>query len=254
MLLKYLKKLLISGVILIVWFLASHHPKMNPLFLPKPEIVWSDLVTLTQNGMLQQGMLASFGRITVATLITSMITLPLGLLVVNHAWLNRMLTPVTAAARYIPITIASPLLMLWLGIGEPMKIAFLTLATMFFFLPTVVMTVKETSQELIDTAYTIGMSPTQVMLQVLLPNSLPVICESFLMMYGIGWNYVILVETFNATSGLGYIINLGSIRGRTDLVFAALGVILLISIIFDKTGKYLIKKAFPWKYARAVED
>jgi len=252
MVLKWLRKILLAVIILILWFVASRYT--NPLFLPKPEMVWFDLVTLIQNGMLQKGMLASFGRITIATLITSVISVPLGLLVVNHIWLDRMLTPITAAARYIPITVASPLLILWLGIDETMKIAFLTLATLFFFLPTVVMTVKETSQELLDTAYTIGMKPTQVMLKVLLPNSLPVICESFLMMYGIGWNYVIIVETFNAVSGLGYIINLGSIRGRTDLVFAALGVILLMSVVFDKTGKYLIKKAFPWKYARAVED
>lgn len=252
MLLKWAKRLVICLGVLALWYFVSRYSK--PLFIPKPEMVWSDLTTLFQNGMLQNGIMSSFMRITIATLITSAISIPLGLLVANYEWVDRLVTPATSAARYIPVTVAIPLLMLWLGIGETMKTAFLCLATLFFFLPTVVLSVKETSKELIDTAYTIGMKPIEVMLGVLLPSSLPVICESFLMMYGIGWNYVILVEQFNATSGLGFIMNLGNIRGRTDLVFASLIVVLTISIIFDKVGNWLIRKAFPWKYALAVKS
>lgn len=252
MLSKWIKGLAFFGTVLILWYIFSRNA--NPLFFPKPELVWKDMVDLFENGMMQKGLVASFMRITIATLITSAISIPLGLLVANYEWVDRLITPATAAARYIPVTVTIPLLFIWMGIGEKMKITFLCLATLFFFLPTVVLTVKETSRELIDTAYTLGMKPVEVMAKVLLPSSLPVICENFLMMYGIGWNYVIIVETLNATAGLGYIMNLGQIRGRTDLVFAALIVVLIISVLFDKAGQWLIHKVFPWKYARAVQS
>jgi NitT/TauT family transport system permease protein len=74
------------------------------------------------------------------------------------------------------------------------------------------------------------------------------------MMYGIGWTYVIIVEVVNANSGLGHMINMGSARGRTDLVFVALFTILLISWLFDYIGNALIKKLFVWKFSREVGD
>ena len=135
-----------------------------------------------------------------------------------------------------------------------MKISFLFVATFFYFLPSVVMSIKETNSDLIDTAMTLGMNKLQLMLQVLLPYSLPSICRSFIMMYGIGWTYVVIAEVINPNNGLGFIMNLGSARGRTDLVFVAIFTIVLISFLFDFLGNAFVSRKFRWKYAREVNE
>jgi NitT/TauT family transport system permease protein len=99
-----------------------------------------------------------------------------------------------------------------------------------------------------------GMSKFQVMLQVMLPASLPGICQSFIMMYGIGWTYVIIAEVINAQVGLGHIINISSARGRTDLVFVALFTILAVSYLFDLFGNKALRSVFKWKFAREIKD
>lgn len=48
--------------------------------------------------------------------------------------------------------------------------------------------------------------------------------------------------------GLGYIIQQSSSRGRTDLVFMAIIVIMIISVIFDFSAKWLVKHIFKWRY------
>lgn len=72
--------------------------------------------------------------------------------------------------------------------------------------------------------------------------------NSILMMYGIGWTYVAVIEAVNAKYGLGYIINTAAARGKTSVVFAAIIAIVVFSYVFDKLGNAVIRKVFKWRY------
>jgi NitT/TauT family transport system permease protein len=150
--------------------------------------------------------------------------------------------------RYIPVTAFSPLLILWFGIGEEMKISFLFFATFVYVLPSTVLCLEDVPQDLVDTGRSIGMKPHEIISEILLPAALPSIMNSFLMMYGIGWTYVAVVETVNAKYGLGYIIDQGAARGKTSVVFASILTIIVFSYIFDRIGNMIIHKVFKWRY------
>ena len=156
--------------------------------------------------------------------------------------------PVVSFLRYGPVTAFSPLLILWFGIGEQMKISFLFIATFVYLLPSILLCFNDVPQDLMDTGKTIGMTSWETIKEILLPASLPSIFSTFLMMYGIGWTYCAVVEATNAKYGLGFIINVSSARGRTAVVFGAIIVIMLFSFVFDKLGNLLIRKIFQWRY------
>lgn len=242
------KRLLPILVVVLLWIVGSKFT--NPLFLPEPSKVLQSFGELLGNGMLKESVWASFYRITLATVLSALVSIPIGLLVANYKIADNIVTPVTSFMRFLPVTAFYPLLIMWVGIGESMKISFLFFATFFYFLPTVILCIKEVSRDLIDTARTMGMSSFKVMTKVLFPASLPSICQSFLMMYGIGWTYVIIAETVNTNKGLGYMMSIGSARGRTDLVFVALISVLIVSYVFDNIGNFLIKKSFKWKFIK----
>ena len=159
-----------------------------------------------------------------------------------------MISPIVSAMRYIPVTAFSPLLILWFGIDETMKISFLFLATFVYMLPSTVLCIEDVPQDLIDTVKSIGMHSHEIISEILLPAALPSIMNSFLMMYGIGWTYLAVIEAVNANKGLGFIINVGAARGKTAVVFAAILVIIVFSYIFDRIGNKLIRKVFRWRY------
>ena len=93
-----------------------------------------------------------------------------------------------------------------------------------------------------------GMNKLQTIFRIQIPASLPSVLNSFIMMYGIGFTYIAVTETINAKYGLGYIIQQSSSRGRTDLVFMAIIVIMVISVLFDFSAKKLVKDVFKWMY------
>ena len=231
---------------IVVWYVASCFTQ--PLFIPAPATVWEAIVGLAETGQLQKGLAYSFLRITGASALSMLVAIPLSLLIYGVKPIKETIMPVASFLRYVPVTAFSPLLILWFGIGEQMKISFLFIATFVYLLPSILLCFNDVPQDLMDTGKTIGMTSWETIKEILLPASLPSIFSTFLMMYGIGWTYCAVVEATNAKYGLGFIINVSSARGRTAVVFGAIIVIMLFSFVFDKLGNLLIRKIFQWRY------
>lgn len=233
-------------IVLIIWDISSKNA--NPLFIPDPKDVLYNFLDMMCSGQLIIAIRYSFLRITTATLLSAAIAFPIGLLIYNSHIAKDILNPIISIMRYIPVTAFYPLLIMWFGIDELMKIVFLFIATFVYMMPSVVLCLEEINSDLIDTGLTIGMSKFQTIFRIQVPVILPSVLNSFIMMYGIGFTYIAVAETINAKYGLGYIIQQSSSRGRTDLVFMAIIVIMIISVLFDFSAKKLVKHMFKWRY------
>lgn len=240
------KRLVLLLSVIIIWSLCSKN--VNPLFIPDPKVVFINLIEMVKSGQLFMAIKYSFLRITTATFLSGLIAFPIALLVYNSRIANDIISPVISIMRYIPVTAFYPLLIMWFGIDELMKIVFLFIATFVYMMPSVILCLEEINSDLIDTGLTIGMNKIQIITKVQIPAILPSLMNSFIMMYGIGWTYIAVTETINAKYGLGYIIQQSSSRGRTDLVFMAIIIIMMISVLFDSATKKLVKKMFKWRY------
>lgn len=240
------KRIILFIAIIIGWKIASNY--VNPMFIPDPIKVWDDFVIVLKDGSLWKMIWYSFRRITVATLIAGVIAIPVGLLNYNIPIIHDIVDPIISMMRFIPVTAFYPLLIMWFGIDDKMKIAFLFIAVFVYMMPSVVLSLDEIDKNIIDTGLTMGMSKWKTIYMIQLPAALPSIMKSFIMMFGIGWSYIAVAETVNAVYGLGYTIQQSSSRGRTDMVFMAIIVIIVISILFDALANFIVKKVFKWRY------
>lgn len=114
-----------------VWYVASCFTQ--PLFIPAPATVWEAIVGLAETGQLQKGLAYSFLRITGASALSMLVAIPLSLLIYGVKPIKETIMPVVSFLRYVPVTAFSPLLILWFGIGEQMKISFLFIATFVYW-------------------------------------------------------------------------------------------------------------------------
>ena len=243
---KYLYTVLTFIAIIVIWYKVSL--TSNPLFVPNPVNVFEDFIVLLSDGKIFIHFWYTFKRIMIATCLSGIIALPLGLFIYNSKIAKATVYPIVMLLRYIPVTAFYPLLIMWVGIGEEMKIAFLFIATFVYMLPSVVLSLEEINQEVIETGLTIGMNKLQIVTRIQLPSTLPSILNEFVMMIGIGWTYCAVVETINAKYGLGYIIHQSTARGKTDLVFMSIIVIMIISFVLDNLCKAIIRHIFKWRY------
>ena len=248
-------------LLLAVWIAltSGEHPVVGGLFLPSPLGVLRGLASLffrdqCDNGVcsiwqsyLLRCIAASGLRIIISFFIAAAIALPLGILMGSWEPINRALEPILAPLRYMPISAFIPLLILWLGIGESQKIAFLFLGVFVYLLPVVVTAVRAVPEELVQTALTLGATRAQVIRTVLLPAALPDIFDSFRVMNAISWTYVILAEFVNARVGLGYMIDLSGQHLKTAEVFSGILVIGFIGLGTDALIRWVNGRLFPWR-------
>ncbi len=106
-----IKRILLLIVILIIWDVTSQ--RVNNLFIPRPYKVFEDFVISIKNGSLYKATIYSLRRIVIATLLSSVIAIPAGLLTYNVTLFNDILHPIANIIRYLPVTAFYPLLIMW---------------------------------------------------------------------------------------------------------------------------------------------
>lgn len=243
-----IKRILLLIAIILIWDITSQ--RVNNLFVPRPSKVFDDFIISLKNGSLYRATLYSLRRIVISTLLSSVIAIPAGLLTYNVTIFNDILHPIANIIRYLPVTAFYPLLIMWFGIDETMKIAFLFIATFVYMMPSVLLCLDEINPDLINTGKTLGMNTFQLITKVQLPATLPSILNSLIVMIGTGFSYIAVCETINAKYGLGWMIQQNSSRGRTDMVFMAIIIIAILSVICDTAGIHAVKKIFRWRYLK----
>ena len=235
------------ALLLGTWCALSYGGVVSPTFLPRPHDVIRGMLQLFYEKQMGLAIWTSTARIGKAFLLASALALPLGLAMGALEPVNRFFEPVMAPLRFMPISAFIPLLIVWFGIDDGQKIAFLFLGVFVYLLPVVVNAVRAVPQEYVDTAYTLGASRAQAVFTVLLPAALPEIVEAFRVMNAIAWTYVILAEAVNPGTSLGYLIQLAYTHARPDWCFAGLVVVGGIGLLTDALLRVLIHLLFRWR-------
>lgn len=241
----YLSFLTIFVLILIWYFVAAAHffPR---IFLPSPADTFKSLWELLVSGKFFKALFISFLRIGVATALAVTVGALIGALIGKSRYAAAILRPIIQPARYLPLTALLPLLILWFGIGETMKVFFLFTGIVFYFIPLVANAIQTAPIEYIDVARGLGATERQLIKKVMWPHALPQIFDGLIVINGMGWTYVILAEIVNAKNGLGYLINIAGRLQRSDEVFAGLILISLVAIASDRFLSFIRHKYFFW--------
>ena len=229
------------------WCALTYGRVVSPDFMPSPTETLRGTLQLFLQYDLWDAILISTKRILSAFLLAAAVALPLGVLMGAFDPINAFFEPIVAPLRYMPISAFIPLLILWFGIYEKQKIAFLFLGVFVYLLPVVVSAIRTVPEELVQTSLTLGASRWQVIRTVLLPAALPEIFDSFRVMNAISWTYVILAEAVNPEHGLGYMVELARTHQKASWSFAGLLVIGGIGLLTDFLIRTLGSVLFRWR-------
>lgn len=243
----WIYRVILLILLAIIWDIGA--AMTSPIFVPQKNAVLREFFKMIQNGTMLTAFKYSLSRITIAAFLSAGISIPLGCLMKISHPVKNLFYPVIQSMRFLPVTAFYPLLTMWFGIGEEMKIAFLFVASFVFMLPSVIMALDEVDEEVIEAASIDGAGKLSTVSHIIFPIAAPSIVQSFATMYAIGWTYISVAETVNAKYGIGYLIYTSSARGRTTMVFVGILSIIIFSVIFDCVSKYCIKKIFKWKFS-----
>ncbi|MBR0653602.1 ABC transporter permease [Plastoroseomonas arctica] len=179
----------------------------NPILLPTPMEVLQAGVNSYRSGDLQRDIWASLSRVFQGFALASVAGVFLGVAVGTWKPLERLVEPMVEMLRPIPPLAFLPMMVLWFGIGELSKIAFITYAAFFPIFTTTLEGIKYVDPLLIRAASSLGASRMDMFRHVVLPAALPAIITGLRLGFGLSFFVIVAAEFIAADSGLGYLIN-----------------------------------------------
>ena len=240
----------VSGGILLAWCIATYGGLSDPLFMPAPHQVvlafWHSLL----DGSLIRNAWASLLVINVGFLLSSLVAIPLGIMMGSFRVVAAALEPMVNFTRYLPVTSMIPLLILWIGIGFEEKVAVIFIGTFFQQIVMIADVSAQVPAELLNASYTLGATRRQVVTRVLLPATLPGVMDTLRVTMGWAWTYLVVAELVASSSGLGYM-SMQAMRGlHADFIFVGILAIGFLGLVTDQIFKRAKSALLPWAEQR----
>ncbi|MEV0136677.1 ABC transporter permease [Dactylosporangium sp. NPDC050688] len=216
-----------------VWLVLGATGAVPARYLPSLGSVWQAGADMAASGQLWTDTWATVRRIVYGFGLAVLVSVPLGVAMGSFAAANALLEPLSGLLRYLPAAAFTPLLLIWLGIDEPPKIALIFIGTVFFNMLMTADVVRLVPRDFVDVAYTLGARRREVLWKVVLPHSLPGMLDAVRVNFAAAWNLVVVAELVNSDTGLGKRILLAQRFTQTDKIFAILVVIAVAGVLTD---------------------
>ncbi len=236
---------------LCAWSILTYGGLVEPLFMPTPTAVIQSAYQLFLSGKLMSDVFASVNRITWGFLISALLSVPIGLLIGTFKSMEGLLEPIVGLMRYMPAAAFIPLIILWIGLGEPSKIAIIFLGSFFYNILMIADAVKFIPMDTIKSAYTLGATQKDIFFHIIFPAALPNIIDTLRINVAGAWNFVVVAELIASSSGLGYEISLAQRYLKTDEIFVGIILIGLIGLAIDFAFKLVFRFVVPWALDKA---
>ena len=186
-----------------LWVLGSATGLLDPRTLSEPWTVVSTAVDLIESGRLQESLVTSGIRaalgLVLGVAVGTVLAVISGLSRIGESLVDGPIQ----VKRSIPTLALIPLLILWLGIGEPMKVITITLGV---FVPIYLQThagLRGIESKYVELAQTVGLSRVAFVRKVILPGALPGFLLGLRFAVTGAWLSLVVVEEMNSTSGMG---------------------------------------------------
>ena len=233
--------------LLVAWFAGSASGALDPRTLSAPWTVVSTAAGLVESGRLQESLATSAVRavlgLGIGVVLGTVLAVVSGLSRLGEALIDG---PVQVK-RSIPTLALIPLLILWLGIGEEMKVVTIALGVL---VPVYIHThngLRSIEGRYAELAETVGVGRAEFVRHVVLPGAMPGFLLGLRFAVTSALLALVVVEQVNSTSGIGHMITLASNYGQTDVIVVGLVVYAVLGLVADGSVRLIERKALSWR-------
>ncbi len=247
----------LGAAIVAIWHLVTMAGMINPVILPTPAMVWTQIITVGTNLLTGGYMLAALWittqEVLIGFLIAMIVGISLGTIVGETKFGARALMPYLVAIDTMPKIAFAPLFVAWLGFGLESKIALATFVSVF---PIIVGTASGL-QAAEDSAHmlfrTMGASRLQTLFRMKFPFGLPQIFTGLKIAALSVMAGAITAEFLGGGKGFGELIRVAASQLDTARVFALIIYLSLVGLAMYGIVMLAERRIVFWQRRRTAE-
>lgn len=238
--------------VIIVWTLLATYGGISENKLPSPlkvieafkYLIWSD-----GHSLLLTAAMWSCSRVLAAAVAVFAIGIPLGVLMGSSPKINAMISPMIDPFRSAPVVALLPIMVMWLGIGEEMKVTFLFLGAVVYLVPMVRDAIVAVPYAYWESIKDLGATDIECITKGVFQIAMPRIADAVIVSFSIMWTYITVAEYVNAGEGLGQLIQNARRFSAMDQVFVGIFTITFLALITYQGMTWAKRKIFHWEQA-----
>ncbi|UIJ46615.1 ABC transporter permease [Sphingomonas cannabina] len=236
-------------VLLALWQLACLSGVFPAQVLVPPSEVARALASLAETGELQRHIGESMFRLALGFAIGASAGLAFGAGIALSPLAEAALAPLFLALWQVPVIAFVPMLVIFLGIDEPFKVAVVALAAFF---PVALATfdgVRGVPRAWFEVARVYRLQLPDLIRRILIPATVPAVLTGLRVALTRAWVVLVAAELLAADSGIGQMMEMGRQLFRIDVVLAGVVVSGLIGFALDRGAKAIERRATRWRTA-----
>jgi putative hydroxymethylpyrimidine transport system permease protein len=229
--------------LLLLWGLVTLGD-IPAFLLPSPSSVaqalWNDRAYLGYHSLI------TAAEIACGLLAGVLLGTVLALCMIYSPRLQRWLMPLVLTSQAIPVFALAPLLVLWFGFGMSAKVVMAVLVIFFPVTSAFFDGLRRVNNDYLDLARTLRASPWAQLRHVRLMAALPAFGSGLRMAAAVAPIGAIIGEWVGSAEGLGYVMLNANARMQTDVCFAALFILVLMTVLLWVTVDALLLRLIDW--------
>ncbi|PZW44759.1 NitT/TauT family transport system permease protein [Humitalea rosea] len=242
------------GLVVLALLLAGLEAAVNAglirrALMPAPSAIAPVLWGLLESGEVLEPLFATLRLVFAGFAIGSVLGIAVGLAMGWFPAAFRLLEPLVELLRPIPKAALVPALMLFLGIGETMKITSVSLAVLFPVLVNTLQGVRGVDRVMLDAARTHGWGPAHTLLHLVLPAALPFILAGMRISLGLALVLAVLAEMLTGQGGLGFLILDMQRSFLIRQMYAWLVILAVVGLALNGLFLFVERRALHWQPA-----
>lgn len=225
--------------VLIIWEIIVKITATPTWLLPAPTIIFLEAVrTFSQ---ISSDIISTIQLTTLGFIIGSLAGFALAVILHISIGLRQMVYPLLILSQNIPIIVLAPLLIIWFGFGLLPKLIVIGLVCFFPVVVAALDGFKNTAPELLHYMKMVGASKIQLFWKLEFPHAMPSLFSGLKISATYSVMGAVISEWLGAKQGIGVYMTMASSSFRTDRVFVAIFIIMLLSLLFFAIIRFLEK-------------
>lgn len=232
-------------VVLLVWELACRLVPIPPFVLPAPSAIAVGFGEIAP-GVWAGHLWATLRVALVGYLLSILVSIPLAIMLVNSRLLSRTLLPMLVVVQSTPIVAIAPIIVVTLGASDLPRIVITFLITFFPIVVSTATGLHATPPELVELSHSLRASRPRQMLHVRLPFAMPYVFSALKIATTLAVIGAVVGEFVAAEKGLGFLILFSTQFFKIHHAFAALVMLVAISLALFQLVALLQRRLMPW--------
>jgi ABC-type nitrate/sulfonate/bicarbonate transport system permease component len=237
----------VLAIFLGAWEGAAHAGLIDPLFASSPTLIAQKFIEMFADGSIWPHIAASAEVVAMGFGLAVAVGVPIGLVMGRVPLVASTIDPFVAALYASPQVAFLPLLIIWLGIGAPARVALVFLGSFIIVLINTETGVTQVDPRLIETARSFTANERQIMTKIVLPSALPFIIAGMRLAIGRALIMVVVAEIYASNKGVGYLIYQAGGMYDTAQVFVGVGILAAAGVALNSALRRLERRLAPWR-------